>query len=147
MQYTGGSICCSQATQQTPSLRVKCTLSLRVMHDMQFFMAGSVSCQQSGIYNIFKKKKTIEKDVWHAPHAAVSPASPAAPQSTWRWPGLSETCPDSLWQAPAAGAGWSPALHQLGAEHCLGNTLQWCQEADPPSVLSPAKTSKMEDFI
>lgn len=27
------------------------------MHDMQFFMAGSVSCQQSGIYNIFKKKK------------------------------------------------------------------------------------------
>lgn len=57
MQYTGGSICCSQATQQTPSLRVKCTLSLRVMHDMQFFMAGSVSCQQSGIYNIFKKKK------------------------------------------------------------------------------------------
>ncbi len=85
------------------------------------------------------EKHFFFKDEQHSPRAAASPVSPAAPQSTWRWPGLSGTCPDSLWRAPPAGAEWIPAHHQPGAEQCLGNTLRWCRAADPPSGLSPGK--------
>lgn len=84
-------------------------------------------------------EKKVFKDEKHSPRAAASPVSPAAPQSTWRWLGLSGTCPDSLWQAPPAGVEWIRAHRQPGAEQCLGNTLQWCQAADPPSGLSPGK--------
>lgn len=83
--------------------------------------------------------KTFIEDEKHPPHAATSPASLVALQSTWRWPGLAGTCPDSLWRAPPAGAEWIPANHQPGAEQCLGNTLQWCRAADTPSGLSPGK--------
>lgn len=84
-----------------------------------------------------RQKKLLK--MRNTPRAAASPASPAAPQSTWRWPGLSGTCPDSLWQVPPAGAEWIRARHQPGAEQCPGNTLQWCRAADPPSGLSPGK--------
>lgn len=78
------------------------------------------------------------------PHAAASPGSPAAQQSSVTWPDLSGTYPDSLWPAPPTGAGWSPEPRQPVGESCLESSGWRSPTSAPPSELWPAESRQTQ---